>query len=238
MTDEFRVLRKPYESAVVKSFRINILRNKAFPNPPADGWITPSNWYTRFDDLVRGTLVCRFLDGPKLLAGALGEYAGSLGLDSRHVPRSTDDGYYAFHQYTRFPAEVVDADWETQETKVELEIQLTTQLQEVLRELTHPLYEEARIATARRDDGWKWDHDSPRFRTSYLGHTLHMIEAVIVQVRDSRRGEPQPAGEAPPPPVPEAPKPAGAAGDPPVAQAAAADEAPILPVPPEMETRE
>jgi hypothetical protein len=191
MLSELTVHRKPFSSAVTKSFRINVLRNNGFPNPPNDGWITPDNWYGRFPDLVRSTLVCRFLDGPKGLALALDEYAKSMGLTGRHIPRNTDDGYYAFHQHTGFPVDIVDANWQTQATTVEFEIQLTTQLQEVLRDLTHPLYERARVATGQRDDHWKWEHDTLRFRTSYLGHTLHMIEAVIVQVRDSTTATPE-----------------------------------------------
>jgi hypothetical protein len=185
LAGDLRVVGKPFDSAVTKSFRHNVLRNKKFPDPPAAGWIDPNNWYSRFDDLVRSTLVCKFLDGPRALAEALIKYATSLGVSGRYIPRNTDDGYYAFHQYTAFDIEVLDQSWNAQTVRMEFEIQLTTQLQEILRELTHPLYERARVSTERRDDAWKWDHDSPRFRTSYLGHTLHMIEAVILQVRDS-----------------------------------------------------
>jgi len=188
MLRDLTVVRKPFHGAVTKSFRINVLRNRRFPSPPSSGWVSPDNWYAKFDDLVRSTLICKFLDGPKVLAPALDSYASSVGLIGRHVARNTEDGYYAFHHYTGFPIDVVDAAWHAQTTTVEFEIQLTTQLQEVLRELTHPLYEEARITSGRPDDRWKWDIETPRFRTSYLGHTLHMIEAVIVQVRDSTKG--------------------------------------------------
>jgi hypothetical protein len=200
MSRELTVLRKPYSSAVEKSFRWNVLRNRSFPNPPRDGWVTPENWYTRFDDLVRATLVCKFLDGPSVLAQSLDQYAIESGFKGRHIPRSTDQGYYAFHHYTAFPVAIVDSAWDTQTIVTELEIQLTTQLQEVLRQLTHPLYEQARTKAPERDDRWKWDHETPRFRTSYLGHTLHMIEAIIVQVRDSvkpQASNAEPAGEVP-----------------------------------------
>lgn len=205
MSSELNVLRKPFDSAVTKSFRINVIRNRNFPRPPANGWITPDTWYSKFDDLVRSTLTCRFLDGPRVLTTALDAYARDMGLSARYTPRNTDDGYYAFHQYTGFQVDIVDSAWQTQATTVEFEIQLTTQLQEVLRELTHPLYERARVTTGRRDESWKWEFDTPRFRTSYLGHTLHMIEAIIVQVRDSAKPaieEEQPSEAAP-----------GAAGD-------------------------
>jgi ppGpp synthetase/RelA/SpoT-type nucleotidyltranferase len=139
-------------------------------------------------------LVCKFIDAPKILAEALTNHAVSAGCTGRHIHRSTDEGYYAFHHYTAFQVEVVDDEWNSQTTNMEFEIQLTTQLQEVLRELTHPLYETAKLAIGPRDDQWKWDYDTPRFQTSYLGHTLHMIEAMIVQVRNTGKAptsEPQ-----------------------------------------------
>jgi len=199
---DFTVIRKPFSSAVEKSFRHNILKNREFPKAPPwqGGWITPDNWYTRFDDLVRGTLVCKFMDGPSLLAEALDSYATQLGLKSRHVARGTENGYYAFHHYTTFGVDVMDGDWNSTPVTVELELQITTQLQEVLRNLTHPLYEIARSKRPERGDLWKWDHDSPRFRASYLGHTLHMIEAIMLQVRNSLSPPPNPpASDANPP---------------------------------------
>ena len=203
MKPELKVVTKPFDSSITKSYRINVLRNRRFPNPPDEGWVDANNWYSRFDDLVRSSLVCKFLDGPKFLAVALDDYATSLGLSGTHVPRSTDDGYYAYHHYTAFPADIVGPNWDTHAVTSRLEVQLTTQLQEVLRELTHPLYEKARVSMDRKDDRWKWDFGTPRFRTSYLGHTLHMIEAVIVQVRDSFKSESEPemelsAGTLPP----------------------------------------
>lgn len=199
LSPEFTVLRKPFSSALEKSFRANVVMNRSFPNAPKDGWITPDNWYTRFDDLVRGTLVCKFLDGPDFLAQGLDRHAASYGLTARHVARSTERGYYAFHHYTAFRVDINDASFNTQAISAELEIQLTTQLQEVLRQLTHPLYEQARTKAPDRDERWKWDYETPRFKSTYLGHTLHLIEAIILQVRDDVAPKP---GESSSNPIP------------------------------------
>ena len=188
--EELTVVKKPFDSAVQKSFRHNVLHNRDFPGRPRKDWVTPDNWYSKFDDLVRSTLVCKFIDAPRILAEALTGHAVSAGCTGRHIHRSTDEGYYAFHHYTAFQVEVVDDEWNSHTTNMEFEIQLTTQFQEVLRELTHPLYEAARLAAGPRDDQWKWDYDTPRFQTSYLGHTLHMIEAMIVQVRNTGKASP------------------------------------------------
>jgi hypothetical protein len=76
---------------------------------------------------------------------------------------------------------------------VEFEIQLTTQMQEVLRDLSHSFYEEKRLS---QDDDrqWKWDHKSALFRSSFMGHTLHLLEGVIVELREMKNKKPK-AGE-------------------------------------------
>src|ERR1051326_7193736 len=68
MGSEITVMKKPFDSTVTKSYRVNVLRNKNFPDAPRGGWVGPDNWYGKFDDLVRSTLVCKFLDGPMVLA--------------------------------------------------------------------------------------------------------------------------------------------------------------------------
>lgn len=39
------LLLKPYDSAVEKSFRVNILWNDNYPEPPKHGWVTTENLY-------------------------------------------------------------------------------------------------------------------------------------------------------------------------------------------------
>jgi hypothetical protein len=79
----FKLVKKTYESAVDKSFRINVLWNEDFPKEPKKGWVTPRNLQSYFNDGVRGYLVCRFIDGPRFIAERLRDYAKSLNLKSR-----------------------------------------------------------------------------------------------------------------------------------------------------------
>ena len=67
---------------------------------------------------------------------------------------------------------------------VQAEIQVTTQLQEILRDLTHPFYKVRRLGVPTDIHAERWKYDSSHFRASYLGHTLHLVEAMIVQLRD------------------------------------------------------
>ncbi|UJB70212.1 hypothetical protein HRE53_03465 [Acaryochloris sp. 'Moss Beach'] len=184
---------KPYTSVVDKSFRKNVLWNKRFPKPPHRGWVTLDTVYSQLNDLVRGTLVCRFIDGPELVARQIGEYAARRGLKYRSYSQERESGYYAFHAYVSFPVDVFDIEWNKHSVAVEVEIQITTQLQEVLRSLTHHLYEGQRL---QNDDTekWKWEFGSNRFKVGYLSHTLHLLESVIVESRDKLLDNPHTDG--------------------------------------------
>ena len=74
---------------------------------------------------------------------------------------------------------------EVQEHMMWAELQLSTQLAEVITSLTHGLYEERRAASGDdRGGNWKWDAGSPLFRSAYLGHGLHLLEGVIQTFRE------------------------------------------------------
>lgn len=178
------LLRKTYESAIDKSFRTNVLWNKNYPEPPDKGWVTPSNLFHYFNDGLRGSLVCKFIDGPSFLTDKLTTHANELGITNRWYSQAKDEGYYAYHFYGRFSVDLYDIHLQTYKSEVEVEVQLTTQLQEVLRNLTHHFYEQRRIRPEPDNLEWKWDYESNRFRSSYLSHTLHLLEAIIVQSRD------------------------------------------------------
>ena len=183
LTDQLDLFKKPFESMVEKCFRKNVLHNREFPHPPKEGWYTSAECPTRINDVVRCTLVCRYLDGPEFLAERLRARAEEMGLTAHYYSQQNERGYYAYHFYVKIPVEIVDKDWNASTVNVDVEIQLTTQLQEVLRSLTHKLYERMRLATPSADEKWKWDFGTNRFKASYLGHTLHLIEGLIVELR-------------------------------------------------------
>lgn len=180
--------KKPYSSAVEKTYRHNILWNRAYPNPPHNGWYTFQNIYSRLNDLVRGTLVCRFLDGPSFIASEIQRYAEEHNLKCRKYSQERDDGYYAFHVYVSFPATIIDSSWNEENIHAEVEIQVTTQLQEVLRTLTHKFYESQRLLVSNDKGKWKWDFSSSRFKVGYLSHTLHLLESIILESREKVLG--------------------------------------------------
>ena len=188
-TDMRNVLNtKSFESVVNKAYRENVLSNQRFPEPPGENWVTPSNLFSEFSDLIRCQLVCRYKDGPQLLAQELKSFADQCGLKSRVKALGRDVGYYAYHFFVEVPVEFTEG-----KEHVEVEIQLTTQLQDVLYDITHQLYEKRRLQ-AGMDADWKWDIESNQFKASYLAHSLHFMEAVIVELRNqttTETGEPE-----------------------------------------------
>lgn len=182
--NEVKLFKKPFESVINKSFRKNIAFNRRFPAPPMDGWLLPENWFASFDDLIRGTIVTKYIDAPEFLSSRMQGYATKNGLEASVTSRESDSGYYAYHFYLTVPMEMAAVDMNPMDTNVKIEIQITTQLQEILRKLTHGFYEELRLDPLQDKRAWKWDFQSPRFQASYLGHTLHLLEGVIVQLKN------------------------------------------------------
>lgn len=183
--DEVEFSTKPFTSVVNKLFRQNVVWNKKFPKAPDGGWLTSRDVYSRLDDLVRATIVCKFLDGPEFLADKISTLATSLGLSNDVRSLERDDGYYAFHAYITFPVELTDASWAVKHHMLAAEIQITTQLQEVLRGLTHRYYEQVRLERAPDKKQWKWRSSDPRFRAGFLSHSLHLLEGLILELRDA-----------------------------------------------------
>lgn len=181
--DRFNLTTKPYASMLDKSYRHNVSWNPKWPKAPEGSWITPDNWLERFDDIVRGTIVCKYFDAPAALCAGLEKDAAAIGLEARSESRQLDEGYYAYHFYVAIPVKILNKDWKKRSIKLEVEVQATTHLQEAVRELTGPFYRETRSLLSRDRSKWKWDHQSARFKAGYISHTLHLIEALIVELR-------------------------------------------------------
>jgi ppGpp synthetase/RelA/SpoT-type nucleotidyltranferase len=178
---------KPYQSLLDKTYRKNILLNANLPECPKDGWITPLNWYDSINDLVRTTAVVKYLDGVEFLVERLRRLAERSSHDFDIDYEARDEGYYAAHCYVRFQVEIPKTNWETERVRPRLEIQITTQVQDVIRKLTHQYYERRRSSPEMPSRKWQWDYTSPEFVPNYLGHILHYVEGMIMEVR--ARGE-------------------------------------------------
>jgi len=178
---------KPFESVLNKSFRKNVLLNKSWPTAPHDEWITPSNWLTRLNDIARTTMIVKYLDGIDYLVQRLQAFATNAQHSFKVDYEAREEGYYAAHCYIGFYVDLPTVDWHVESVSTTFEVQITTQLQDVIRGLTHKYYEQRRSRDSVPSVKWQWDHNSSEFIPNYLGHILQFLEGMIMEVRT--RGE-------------------------------------------------
>src|SRR5262249_43347940 len=145
------------------------------PNPSVRTWVSPYDSLQRLDDVVRARIVCKYLDGPEFLASRLKDLALEAGVGCDFRSRELDAGYYSHHLYFDVDAENIGRGFETIQTRNRIELQVTTQLQDVLMSLTHRFYEKDRLKLTRPERPWRWDYTTARFKGAYLGHTLHLL---------------------------------------------------------------
>ena len=185
--DRLNLRVKTFESFLTKTFRKNVSENEKWPEPPNGGWLLPENWIGRINDIVRSLLVVKYFDGVLFAADELTQLVESKGLRCKKSLEARSEGYYAAHLYASVPVEIPRITWDTEITVIQVEIQITTQVQEVIRSLLHAHYERRRIATdSDANSPWQWDYTSLEFSTNYLGHVLHYIDGMIVDIRDRK----------------------------------------------------
>jgi hypothetical protein len=173
---------KPWNSFLAKTYRRNVLHNSNFPDEPDGGWVLPTNWFAQTKDVLRTMFVVRYLDGVHELGSRIETLAGELGLRTESTLEGTSAGYYAGHVVAFAKLDVPTTGWENVVTDVPIEIQVTTQVQEVIKGLLHRTYELQRMQ-AEDNLEWQWDYDSRPFAAKYLGHILHYVEGRIMNVR-------------------------------------------------------
>lgn len=181
---------KSFESFIEKTFRKNIIYNYRWPEPPKNGWIFPSNWMNRINDTVRTLFVVKYLDGAEYLIEKLELFASNFDLNFRKFYEAREEGYYAIHTYVRSDFETPKIDFDTEIQNISIEIQVTTQLQEVIRRLLHKYYEEKRTQNSsgvEKRKQWQWNPESEEFSTNYLGHILHYVEGMILEIRNKEK---------------------------------------------------
>jgi ppGpp synthetase/RelA/SpoT-type nucleotidyltranferase len=114
---------------------------------------------------------------------------GGCHVRKRHEWKSNDDGYYAVHFYVSHTVEVPVIVGGTRIITAWIELQITTQLQEVLRTFLHVIYEKRRMRRSPPPDiPWQWRYQDEEFFVNYLGHVLHNVEGMIMEVRKKSGG--------------------------------------------------
>ncbi|CAN5634380.1 hypothetical protein BH10ACT7_BH10ACT7_31800 [soil metagenome] len=183
------VLRKPWSSFLHKTYRHNVSRNENWPNEPPEGWLAPNNWFQDVHDIARTTIVVKYLDGVATVTKAFDEMARQETMDDfRCEFEARETGYYAAHMRAGVDFPLLDTEWSESRVHGQFEVQVTTQLQEVIRRLTHREYENRRSRDQEPELKWQWDYGSDSFTPNYLGHILHYMEGMIMEVRERGKG--------------------------------------------------
>lgn len=182
-TSEPRLEIKSFDSFFLKTFRKNVVENSAWPSPPPEGWILPTNWFSRIDDTVRTLLIVKYLDGVEFAVEKLHALCATYKTRCSSSFQAKEEGYYAAHVYITRRFEVPRETWDTQRLDVSVEFHIATQLQDVIRRLLHEYYEKRRVQMVGARPQWQWDYRSDEFAANYLGHILHYVEGMIMDVR-------------------------------------------------------
>ncbi len=186
--EEPTLLTKPFDSFLHKTLRKNSLENKSWPREPEGGWILPEDWYSTINDIVRTLFVVKYLDGVEFLTDRIRKLCVDHGLEFDAMLEAREEGYYAAHLHARREFEVPGLLWDTELKEVSVEMQITTQVQDLIRRLLHTYYEQSRMAVKREEIQWQWAYGSDEFRANYLGHVLHYMEGMIMEIRERQRG--------------------------------------------------
>lgn len=180
---------KSFKSFLEKTYRKNVLDNDDFPKEPKDGWIIPENWFSRINDIVRTLFIVKYFDGVKFLISKIKNLTQKHGLNLFVSYEAREEGYYAAHGNIKIEFAIPHELWDTERKEISIELQITTQLQEVIRKLLHNYYEKKRMSDKKPMEKWQWDYECDEFCTNYLGHILHYVEGMIVDIRERQEKE-------------------------------------------------
>ncbi len=182
------LLIKSYDSFLEKTYRLNVVNNRNWDSAPKGGWLLPNGWLSRVNDIIRTSITVKYLDGVEFVIAQIVSLFPADNSKIEYTYEAKMEGYYAAHLYFTDTYEIPKENWDTERLSVKLEIQITTQLQEIIKGLLHKYYEDRRVELAGAERKWQWDYTSMEFSTNYLGHILHYVEGMIVDIREKQKG--------------------------------------------------
>jgi len=181
------LLMKSFDSFFLKTYRKNVLENSLYPNEPENGWILPNNWHSQITDTVRTMFVVKYLDGVEFFTEKIRELSEIHDKKCDISLEAREEGYYAAHINLHDIFEIPKRNWDTEKIESSIEIKVTTQLQEAIMKLLHKYYDERRKRLKKEERVWQWNYRSDEFSANYLGHILHYVEGMIMEIREKQR---------------------------------------------------
>lgn len=180
---------KSLDSLLIKIFRKDILNNQFYPDPPETGWLNPDNWFTNVNDILRTTFIVKYLDGVEFILSKLSKIAAETSCKFNYSLEAREEGYYAAHAGVQIELDLVGKDFQPLKQIIKVELQVTTELQSIIKGLLHKYYEVNREKHRNNDYKWQWDYKCDEFASNYLGHIVHYVEGMIVEIRDKQNNK-------------------------------------------------
>lgn len=138
----------------------------------------------KINDLVRTRISCRYIDGVEFLSGKLDTQASLLNLKPKRDRIGRLEGYFA--QHINFTVDVFyRIGGQNIPATVICEIQIATQLSTIVWDTNHSIYERYRSSYENQEE-WQWNPKDIRFIARQMGHTVHLVDGLLVQVRDAK----------------------------------------------------
>lgn len=189
--EEIILIPKTWNNFISKVWRKNVVLNTNWDYEnwdseackPDDGWISPSNWYDRIHDIVRTRIVVKYFDGVSILLEKMCNHFTNCGCQIEPDWKAREEGYYAAHLTVTREYDI-PVGLQIQKKNISIEIQITTQIKDVITELTHKYYERKRETLEQSDIKWQWNYSSDEFLPNYIGHMLHYIEGELMHIRE------------------------------------------------------
>lgn len=188
-----KIDKKKFENMLKKCYRWDVLENDKWDLENIDwqdgySWTHPLNCYLRMSDIIRTRITLRYIDRIDETLSAVLQTAVDYGLEILHEYVVEEDGYYGVHVDVKYLVKIIKEDWTEEEIQLNFEIQITTQIKDVVNEILHEYYEYNRLRKEKVEE-WQWDYENINFLPSYLGHISHYIEGMLLYARDRIRVE-------------------------------------------------
>jgi len=182
---------KPFESMICKCYRKDIINNTKWVEEDFDwnaeyDWTNPLHCFENFNDILRTRISVRYLDGAIFIGEKLKSLADSQGLANKIAPKASEVGYYAIHFDLMYPFEIPTIKFDPKEIQSSIEFQINTEIQDLIINLAYKYYEQARMRLKGTKEIWQWDYECDEFLPNYLGHIIHYVEGMIMEVRERK----------------------------------------------------
>lgn len=176
---------KSFNSFIEKSFRKMKSKSSVSLDKIDEDWALKQ--YSLINDILRGRIVVKYLNGVEFLVDKIKKLGKQHKVIVKSSPKAEMEGYYAIHLDIEYEIEIPKFKFEMIKIKSSVEIQITTQLQEVIKKLLDKYYQERRVNLEEQNRDWQWNYKSEEFATNYLGHILHYIEGMIMGIIDKQK---------------------------------------------------